>query len=117
MVASLTIDVEADLLEVSADLTLAHDACREEIDGEAFSFYGAPALEVGMTDRYGPGDARTLSGYLEGGVVVITRGAPLLCEASVAVENGVVEGDSITYRVRGHFCGSSVDEVVTEPLD
>ncbi len=117
MEASITIDPEAGELQIDATLTLTHDACREELEGQTFSFYGAPNIVVTVDNFFASDGSQTISGSINGEVVVITEGAPLLCEASVVVEDGVIEGGTASYRIRGSFCGSSMDQVVTEPAN
>lgn len=117
MDASITIDPEANELEIDATVTLTHDACREEIEGQTFSFYGAPNIVVTVDNFFASDGSQTISGSINGQVVVITEGAPLLCEASVVLEDGVIVGDTATYRIRGTFCGTAMDQVVTEPAN
>lgn len=114
--ATATIDVEADEVRLDATLTLDHDACREEIEGQTFSFYGARTIVASVTS-ISSGDApQVLSGSIEGATVVITEGVPLLCEVAVEAGPGEVVGDSITWEYRGTFCGQVMDSVVTEAV-
>ncbi len=113
-VAEIIIDAEADEITLRGAQTLTHDGCRQEVEGRTFSFFGAPSVTGELTTFYGSDDSETITGSIEGSVVVITQGTPVLCDIKVAVEDGTRVDGNLTYRARGTFCGAALDETVTE---
>lgn len=114
--ATATVDDETGEVEIAAVGTLTHDGCRQEIDGQTFSFYGAPSILLRITISYDSEGTQTLLGGIEGSAVVITEGLPVLCTADIEAGPGVVVDGSVTYSIRGSFCGQEFDETRTEAI-
>lgn len=114
--ATLILDVDTGALELDAGFTITHDGCREQLEGQTFSFYGAPNIVVELMDASDGSGGRVVSGSIQGAAVVITEGAPVLCTMDVTAGPSAVQGNTLTYPIRGTFCGQSMDETVTEPI-